>query len=69
MENIEWESILPLVDMINLMTYDFHGSWDPVSNHHTPLYSPQVGDPEWCMDGAFTKLTQESGVPTEKINL
>ena len=69
MENIEWENILPLVDMLNLMTYDFHGSWDPESNHHTPLYSPQIGDPEWCMDGAFTKLTQEYGVPPEKVNL
>jgi len=69
MEAIEWEIILPLVDMVNLMTYDFHGSWDPESNHHTPLYSPAVGDPEWCFDGAFTKLTQEFNVPAEKINV
>jgi len=52
-----------------LMTYDFHGSWDPESNHHTPLYSPAVGDPEWCFDGAFTNLTQEHNVPAEKINI
>ncbi|MCF8365075.1 MAG: T9SS type A sorting domain-containing protein [Bacteroidales bacterium] len=69
MENIDWESILPLVDMINLMTYDFHGSWDQESNHHTPLYSPAIGEPEWCFDGAFTILTQEFGVPAEKINM
>jgi len=69
MEQVEWENILPLVDMVNLMTYDFHGSWDPESNHHTPLYSPAVGDPEWCFDGAFTVLTQEFDVPAEMINL
>ena len=68
MESIEWENILPLVDMVNLMTYDFHGSWEPVSNHHTPLYSP-LGDPSWCIDGAFTKLTQQYGVPPEKVNI
>jgi GH18 family chitinase len=69
MENIDWENILPVVDMVNLMSYDFHGSWDPESNHHTPLYSPAVGDPDWCIDGAFTKLTQDFGVPAEKVNI
>ena len=69
MEYVEWADVLPFVDMVNLMTYDFHGSWDPESNHHTPLYSPAVGDPEWCFDGAFTKLTQEFDVPAEKVNI
>ena len=69
MQSIEWENILPLVDMVNLMTYDFHGSWDPESNHHTPLYSPAVGNPDWCFHGAFTKLTQEFGVPPQKVNM
>ena len=69
MENIEWANVLPLLDMINLMTYDFHGSWDPESNHHTPLYPPAVGDPDWCFDGAFNLLTETYNVPAEKINL
>jgi len=69
MESIEWDNVVPLVDMVNLMTFDFHGSWDPESNHHTPLYSPAVGNPDWCFDGAFTKLTQEYNVPPEKINM
>jgi GH18 family chitinase len=69
MQNIDWENILPLIDKANLMTYDFHGSWDPESNHHTPLYAPTVGDPEWCLDGAFTLINQTYGVPPEKINL
>jgi chitinase len=69
MQNIDFESILPTMDMINLMTYDFHGSWDPESNHHTPLYSPAVGNPDWCFDGSFTKLTQEYNVPAEMINI
>lgn len=69
MQSIEWENILPLVDMVNLMTYDFHGSWDPESNHHTPLYSPAVGNPDWCFHGAFSKLTQEFGVPSQKVNM
>ncbi|MFU8843177.1 MAG: glycoside hydrolase family 18 protein [Bacteroidales bacterium] len=69
MSNIEWASVLPLIDMVNLMTYDFHGSWDPESNFNTPLYPPLVGDPDWCVDGAFTLLTQTYGVPPEKVNI
>lgn len=69
MSNIEWASVLPLVDMVNLMTYDFHGSWDPESNFNTPMYPPTVGDPEWCVNGAFTILTQTFGVPAAKVNI
>jgi chitinase len=69
MDNIEWGNVLPLLDMVNLMTYDFHGSWDAESNHHTPLYNPPIGNPLWCFDGAFTLLTETYNVPAEKVNL
>lgn len=69
MQHIDWENVLPLVDKVNLMTYDFHGSWDPESNHHTPLWAPAVGDPDWCLHGAYTLITQSYGVPAEKINV
>jgi GH18 family chitinase len=69
MMNIEWANVLPLVDMVNLMTYDFHGSWDPESNFNTPMYPPVYGNPDWCINGAFTILTQTFGVPSEKVNI
>lgn len=69
MLDIEWENILPLVDMVNFMTYDFHGSWDAESNFNTPVYPPQFGNPDWCIDGAFTILTQTFNVPPEKVNI
>jgi len=24
--------------MLNIMAYDLHGSWDPITGHHSPLY-------------------------------
>lgn len=25
------------MDFINLMTYDLHGNWDPITGHHTAM--------------------------------
>lgn len=60
------------LDQINLMTYDLHGSWDPVTGHNAPLY-PGPHD--------VTVLQQQlnlqscihywlrQGVPSRKLNL
>ena len=36
---IDWQKVVPLVDYINLMTYDLVGGYSPTTGHHTPLYS------------------------------
>ena len=37
--SIEWDKVLPLVDDVNLMNYDFYGSSSSKTSHHTPLGS------------------------------
>ncbi len=55
------------VDFINLMTYDLHGAWDPITGHHSAL-SKNPGDPhtglsvEECLEN-FLGL----GIPKEKL--
>ncbi len=37
--SIDWKKVAPLVDYINLMTYDLVNGYATVTGHHTPLYS------------------------------
>lgn len=38
-ESVDWQEVTPMVDFINLMTYDLVGGYATVTGHHTPLYS------------------------------
>ncbi|MCS7201316.1 MAG: glycoside hydrolase family 18 protein [Dictyoglomus sp.] len=72
-ENTEPNKYHFYLDYINLMTYDFHGSWDKITNHLAPLYgNPMDPDPvsreKLNCDYAVNKYL-ELGVPKEKINL
>lgn len=62
----EWNKIMPLVDRVNLMSYDLVGGYATQSGHHTPLYSTK----ELLLSGdyAVSELIK-LGVPANKIAL
>lgn len=68
MANIEWSKVVNTLDMFNLMTYDCFGSWDPVTNHNSPLYAPAQGAASLNVDAAF-KAVVNYGIPSTKINI
>lgn len=68
MEDIEWEFIVPELDFVNLMSYDFFGAFDSETNHNSPLFPPASGNPAFNLDVAVTTLVETYGVPSEKIN-
>jgi len=49
--SIEWDKVMPLVDNVNLMTYDFYGSGSSKTGHHTAL-----------SDNEFQKRSAESSI-------
>ncbi len=69
MENIDWAAIIDAVDIINLMSYDYFGSWDALTNHNAPLYAPTQGDPEFNVHASVQRLLTEYSVPSSKITL
>jgi len=37
--SVEWATVMPLVDRVNLMSYDLVNGYSTVTGNHTPLYS------------------------------
>jgi len=69
MANYDWANLMPIIDMFNLMSYDFFGQWDANANHNSPLYAPSQVDPTFNCDAAVTLLMQTYNVPANKINM
>ncbi len=62
--SIDWKNVAPLVNYINLMTYDLVNGYAKSTGHHTPLYStPQQVE---STDHAVRWL-DSAGVPLKKI--
>jgi GH18 family chitinase len=69
MEDIEYNNLIDVIDMFNMMTYDFSGTFDAIANHNSPLFQPAEGESDWNLDKTFQNITQVYGVPAEKVNL
>jgi chitinase len=62
--SVDWKKIAPLVNHINLMTYDLVNGYDTVTGHHTPLYStPRQHE---SIDHAV-RFLDSAGVPLSKL--
>lgn len=54
------------LDMVNLMTYDFTGEWDPRTGHHSGLFPSDHIDKGNSTVEAVERF-KEAGVPPEKL--
>ncbi|MGC4022249.1 MAG: glycoside hydrolase family 18 protein [Cyclobacteriaceae bacterium] len=63
-ESVDWAQVMPLIDRVNLMTYDLVNGYSTVTGHHTPLYS-SASQPE-SVDFAVQYLAKQ-GVPKNKL--
>ncbi|GKU18260.1 unnamed protein product [Fusarium langsethiae] len=61
-------NISNVVDQINIMAYDYSGSWDSASGHNANLFPYKASVNPYNSDEAINDYI-EAGVPTEKIVL
>jgi chitinase len=71
-DKIALADVANVVDWMNVMTYDFHGSWEPSgpTNHHANLYEglADPSEPRFSADGTVREYFG-SNVPAGKIAL
>ncbi len=71
--NLEIAELAAVLDGINLMTYDFHGAWSPLTNFNAPLYASSTdpsADPVTKTDYNVHSAVQAylaAGVPPSKL--
>ncbi|TVX95945.1 glycosyl hydrolase family 18 protein [Cohnella terricola] len=60
------------LDFINIMTYDYSGTWEPLAHHNAPLYydknHPKATGPRWNVAGGV-RGHLKGGVPAYKLVL
>ena len=61
------------LDFINVMTYDFHGAFEPRTNHHSALFAsphdPSTGNVKFYNSNDAIEAFLARGVPANKLNL
>ena len=67
--HIELDQVHAHVDWVNLMTYDFAGTWSRVSSFNAALYTPDTGVAGFTQHSvdATVHAYRAAGVPAEKI--
>ncbi len=64
---LDWARIAPLLDWINVMTYDFVGAWSAVTGFNAPLYNSTPNPPEaGSVDQTLSDLLA-LGIPADKL--
>ena len=66
LQSVEWDKIMPLLNRVNLMTYDLVNGYTTISGHHTPLYS--TSQQRESIDNAIHML-DSLHVPLNKLDI
>ena len=69
LKNFEMHNVADILDMLNIMTYDYSGTWAPVSGYNSPLFAPANSDSESNIDATVKFYTQHLKISASKINI
>ncbi|PKB18935.1 glycoside hydrolase family 18 protein [Flavobacterium sp. 5] len=63
-ESIEWEKVMPLVNRVNIMSYDLVNGYSKVTGHHTPLFSTNTSEES---TNRAVEYLLKLGIPAKKL--
>jgi len=66
--NMDIPHVASVLDELLLMTYDFHGAWDPQTGVNSPLSYQGFGDMDFNVDSCV-KNWKNGGAPASKISI
>ncbi len=72
--NTEPDKFINYIDFINVMSYDMHGAFEPITGHHSPLFSNPY-EPYTEMEKTYfntvaaLEFYRSYGIPSEKLIL
>ncbi|MBC7812282.1 MAG: glycoside hydrolase family 18 protein, partial [Burkholderiales bacterium] len=66
-EPLDWARIHPLLDWINVMTYDMSGNWSQVTGFNSPLYDSVPTPPEVSSTASTLNVLLALGSPANKL--
>ncbi|KAM8864655.1 chitotriosidase-1-like isoform 2-T4 [Spinachia spinachia] len=67
----EIEELAKYLDFVSVMTYDFHGTWEGVTGHNSPLYKGinDIGQHVSLNTDFVMRYWRDKGTPVEKLNM
>uniref|UniRef100_A0A672ST40 chitinase n=1 Tax=Sinocyclocheilus grahami TaxID=75366 RepID=A0A672ST40_SINGR len=70
-DGYEIAEVAKYLDFINVMTYDFHGTWERFTGHNSPLYqgSNDEGDLIYFNTDFAMRYWRDNGTPVEKLRM
>ncbi|TRX60751.1 glycoside hydrolase family 18 protein [Fulvivirga sp. M361] len=70
LDNTDMNKVHEYLDLVNIMTYDFHGGWEGKSGHNANLYASEYDDNEEIISAKIAVQQHvNAGVPIDKIVL
>src|SRR5690606_33711589 len=66
-QDLDWTRIHPLLDWVNIMTYDMAGGWSSTTGFHSPLYDSRPNPPEGTSTHTSLQGFLAAGIPAHKL--
>jgi chitinase len=63
-ESVDWQKIMPLVNRVNIMSYDLVNGYSKVTGHHTPLFITNASEES---TNRAVEYLLKLGIPSQKL--